>query len=361
MPSIDLKREIIQRAIQQNDVILSDFAFEIGYARPYLSAVINGSRKANESILDYIAEELGISFDTLFYSHNQYKNIWQECLQAMAAWDKEKVSFLSKKLSSLVQSQPHLTLVDPQIDHHIILLKTFINKTDTKILEKMNGWSEELLLAWTLHHYRSQDFLLFGERIDQWRKFGVSEKYEGLYHLLKGMAEYYQENFLIAYDEILKSQSLFLEDSLFYFLKLSSLTKANILSLTDHYDKAKIIYQQLLQQSMAREHQVVIIQSFFLSSLINESYNDAQYLFHRYREVLIDLSYFITKQAEDVPNSDQVLKKLVQVTHENKTYEPFEQGHIDISCPLKNNLFRKELIQHYQKKRKYKAITFLKK
>ena len=64
MKDIDLKIQIIKKHIEINKIKITDFALEAGYARPYLSSIINQSKQANHGILDHLLNTLNINFDT---------------------------------------------------------------------------------------------------------------------------------------------------------------------------------------------------------------------------------------------------------------------------------------------------------
>ena len=62
MKDIDLKLAIIRNHISVHDIKITDLAIEAGYARPYLSSIINQSKEANHGILDHLLQTLKIDY-----------------------------------------------------------------------------------------------------------------------------------------------------------------------------------------------------------------------------------------------------------------------------------------------------------
>ncbi len=360
MDKTDLKRIIIQRAIQSKNMTISDFAFEIGYARSYLSAIINGSRKANDYILEHIANALGISFSELFHTYKDYQEHWHRCFSSMLEWNLENSWKEYRLLKNKGYQNSQLILVDPEIPHHYILAETFLAIHKKERIDTENLNTEPLLLAQCLQSYRKQDWKRLQENLEKWKEIGISEENKGIFSLFKAVLLYYQRKVFSAYEHLLKAQHFFLQHTHVYLLKLSFLLQASIYTYFKRFEEARKIFIKLEKSNLNKEHQAICVQKHFLNLLLQNKLTEAENKMKLHPDSLAQYAWLFNREKK---TKNEILEKdfmlFIDVIDKNKICERFEEGIINVQCPLLERFIRLSLIEHYQKQRKYKAVSKL--
>lgn len=257
MKDIDLKLKIIQNHIKHHDIKITDLAIEAGYARPYLSSVLNQSKKANHGILDHLLQTLKIDFPLQKQRILSLENLIQDIEYALLYNDIESAKALYLQLEKSV-SIP--LLIRNEITQKKNFYFAFFNK------QRCAG-KNDLYLAYNA--FLSHDFNKVQYHLNQLlTKQQYNKAYQAVFYLYLSKAYIYLDQLHFAQAHYHQASQMLIETRNYRRMVDAEIVVAKIYALNHELEKALLIYDTLQMYNTITTKQSETIESHRLWSLI---------------------------------------------------------------------------------------------
>lgn len=265
-----LKLSLIREYININNINITELAEKSGYARPYVSSVINQSRQASDGFLNHLLDILKINYEEEVKKIQNLKNLMNDARTSLAYTDETYLQNYNKLTNHKIEDIPFL--LKEEYDLTIALF----NLIDGEVIQITNLKNKKLstlyLLVLTLNYFNLNNF---NKSLEYLNKINDKRLYPIILYL-KSYIHLHNSDYILSNNSITKAETELIDQNNYYrFLDLQIL-KMKLYSLNNKFLKAKSIYKNLTPYVQAFQSlNNKLMNEWFKILIINNKYEDA--------------------------------------------------------------------------------------
>ncbi|HEY4537336.1 MAG TPA: hypothetical protein VIG45_02650 [Erysipelothrix sp.] len=343
MKDIDLKLKIIQNHIKHHDIKITDLAIEAGYARPYLSSVLNQSKKANHGILDHLLQTLKIDYPLEKQRILSLQNLIEDIEYALLYNDIESAKDLYLQLE---KSASIPLLIRNEVSQKIKFYSAFFNK---QLCPEKN----DLHLAYNAflsHNFNKAQYHL-NQLLAQQQ---YNKTYQAVFYLYLSKAYIHLDQLHLAQAHYHQASQLLIETRNYRRMVDAEIVAAKIYALNRELEKALLIYDTLQMYNTITTKQSDTIESDRLWSLIYNGIMPASKRIKENTSAKLAVIY-LTKDSDPCNNCEDFKNTIEKMFCKLMTDLRSHQLETEILFEA-TQLYKKEYFSNVFFKRIYKSL-----
>jgi len=287
--TLEIKLDLIRHNISTNNIKVTDLSQDAGYARPYVSSVLNNSRAANEGFLNHLLDTLQIDYVKEIENMQYLDNLMERFLHSLT-YKKENTDKLYNQLLK-IGNQSEVPVLLKSKYHECLSLYKVINKESIDVDAEGFNKSSDGLFILAIKEYNHKNFDKALEIIDS---PAIQKSDTSMVLYFKSFCHFNNKNFIEAYHNLYKAEALILESSNYRRLFDLQILKIKLFAVQNKYNEASRVYENLYSIKDKDKNRINSLDNDWFACLI---------LMKRFDE-----AYEILQQIQNLDKDNMLLK-----------------------------------------------------